>query len=234
VFFMVFNYLFAIATVLVTPLVLASHTAAVLGVVSAVGGIGGVAGVGVMALWGGTHRRAVGMVGFTCGVGAAIVLVGVGAHPAFVAAGLFGLWASLMILNSHWMALIQSKVGMELQGRVLATNQMLAMSMMPLGFLTAGPLADDVFEPLLRPGGPLAGTVARYWASAPAAASAYCSVASGPCSSSGVSSAWPTARSASSRTCCPTRYRTPKSPIRTPCKPPPTGACTAADLSRPH
>jgi hypothetical protein len=57
------------------------------------------------------------------------------------------------------MALIQSKVGMELQGRVLATNQMLAMSMMPLGFLTAGPLADDVFEPLLRPGGPLAGTV---------------------------------------------------------------------------
>jgi hypothetical protein len=65
----------------------------------------------------------------------------------------------MMILNSHWMALIQTKVGMELQGRVLATNQMLAMSMMPLGFLTAGPLSDHVFEPLMRPGGALADSV---------------------------------------------------------------------------
>ena len=159
VFFVVFNYLFAVATVLVTPLVLARHSAAVLGVVSAVGGIGGVVGVLAMALWGGTDRRAVGMVGFTSVVGASAVVMGLGAHPAFAAAGLFGLWASLMILNSHWMALIQSKVGMELQGRVLATNQMLAMSMMPLGFLTAGPLADSVFEPLLRDGGALTGTV---------------------------------------------------------------------------
>ncbi|HEY0636444.1 MAG TPA: MFS transporter, partial [Pseudonocardiaceae bacterium] len=159
VFFVVFNYLFAFATVLVTPLVLARHSAAVLGVVSAVGGVGGVVGVLAMALWGGTHRRAIGMVGFTSVVGLATVVMGLGAHPAFAAAGLFGLWAALMILNSHWMALIQTKVGMELQGRVLATNQMLAMSMMPLGFLSAGPLADAVFEPWMRADGPLAGTV---------------------------------------------------------------------------
>ncbi|MFD0345684.1 hypothetical protein ACFQ0M_05555 [Kitasatospora aburaviensis] len=113
----------------------------------------------VMALWGGTRRRAVGMIGFTSVVGLAAVVAGSRPQAALTACGLFVLWAALMILNSHWMALIQTKVGMELQGRVLATNQMLAMSMMPLGFLTAGPLSDHVFEPLMRPGGALADSV---------------------------------------------------------------------------
>ncbi|MFE5330744.1 amino acid adenylation domain-containing protein [Embleya sp. NPDC056575] len=159
VFFVVFNYLFAVATVLVTPMVLADGSAVTLGVVTAVGGIGAVLGALVMALWGGTARRATGMIGFTSVVGVAAVFAGSRPEPVFVAVGLFVLWAALMILNSHWMALIQTKVGMELQGRVLATNQMLAMSMMPLGFLTAGPLADRVFEPLLRSDGALAGSL---------------------------------------------------------------------------
>jgi hypothetical protein len=156
VFFAVFNYLFAVATVLVTPMVLASGSAVQLGAVTALGGLGAMAGALVMALWGGTRRRTVGMIGFTSVVGVAAVVAGSRPQPAVVAGGLFLLWAALMILNSHWMALIQTKVGMELQGRVLATNQMLAMSMMPLGFLTAGPLSDRVFEPLMRPGGALA------------------------------------------------------------------------------
>lgn len=159
VFFVVFNYLFAVATVLVTPMVLADGTSVELGVITAVGGVGAMAGGLVMALWGGTRRRAVGMVGFTSVVGLAAVVAGSGPHTALTAAGMFVLWGALIILNAHWMALIQTKVGMELQGRVLATNQMLAMSMMPLGFLTAGPLSDHVFAPLLRPGGALADSV---------------------------------------------------------------------------
>jgi len=38
---------------------------------------------------------------------------------------------------------------------------MVAMSTLPLSYLVAGPLADRVFEPLLMPGGPLAGSVGR-------------------------------------------------------------------------
>ncbi|MBP0450448.1 MFS transporter, partial [Kitasatospora sp. RG8] len=159
VFFVVFNYLFAVATVLVTPMVLAGGSAVQLGVITAVGGVGAMTGALVMALWGGTRRRATGMIGFTSVVGLAAIVTGSRPQAALTACGLFVLWAALMILNSHWMALIQTKVGMELQGRVLATNQMLAMSMMPLGFLTAGPLSDHVFEPLMRPGGALADSV---------------------------------------------------------------------------
>jgi Flp pilus assembly protein TadB len=36
------------------------------------------------------------------------------------------------------------------------------MGMMPVAFAVGGPLADHVFEPLLVPGGALAGTVGRW------------------------------------------------------------------------
>jgi hypothetical protein len=63
------------------------------------------------------------------------------------------------LVNAHWQALIQTKVGLELQGRVLSTNQMLAGSMMPLGFVLAGWWADKMCEPLMAAGGGLAGSV---------------------------------------------------------------------------
>jgi hypothetical protein len=60
-------------------------------------------------------------------------------------------------INAHWMSIVQAKVGLELQGRVIATTLMLSWAMVPAGFLSAGPLAEDVFEPLMAEGGRLAG-----------------------------------------------------------------------------
>jgi hypothetical protein len=58
-----------------------------------------------------------------------------------VATGLFLWWAATSILNAHWLAILQVKVGLELLGRVLSVNQMLATAMMPVGFVTAPWLA---------------------------------------------------------------------------------------------
>jgi hypothetical protein len=57
------------------------------------------------------------------------------------------------MINSHWQALIQTKVGLELQGRVLATNQMIAMSSMPIGYFLSGVLADSIFEGAMNKSG---------------------------------------------------------------------------------
>jgi hypothetical protein len=65
---------------------------------------------------------------------------------------MFGFWATLAVSNACYTVLIQVKVPHHLHGRVFAINQMVAFSTMPLGFLIAGPLADNVFEPLLGPG----------------------------------------------------------------------------------
>jgi hypothetical protein len=52
-----------------------------------------------------------------------------------------------------------SKVEPDIQGRVFAVRSMLAHAITPFAYLIAGPLADNVFGPLLSEGGALAGTV---------------------------------------------------------------------------
>ena len=139
VFFVVTNLLLAVPLVLAAPVALSIGTAALLGLVTAAGGLGAAVGSVTMTVWGGTRRRVVGMVGFTAGLGAGGVLMGV-AGGWWLGAGLFVLWFSLTVLNAHWLALIQRKVGWELQGRVIAANQMLATAAMPVGFLLCAPL----------------------------------------------------------------------------------------------
>ncbi|WP_051864468.1 non-ribosomal peptide synthetase/MFS transporter [Streptosporangium roseum] len=158
-FFVVMNYLNMLALAVTVPAVLSFGDVAGVGTVTAMQGVGAVLGSLVMVFWGGTERRAIGMVGFVIGFGAGVLLVGLRPSLALAAFGGLMSWVFLTVLNAHWLALIQLKVGLELQGRVLATNQMLAVSMTPLAFLTAPALADDVFGPLLVPGGALADTL---------------------------------------------------------------------------
>ncbi|RMI37073.1 non-ribosomal peptide synthetase/MFS transporter, partial [Actinomadura harenae] len=160
-FFAVVNYFTALMWVAVPPLVLSIGSPAALGAVTAAGGLGAAAGAAAVVMWGGTRRRAIGMVGFVIGSGAGVILMGLWPSVALVAVGLAVRLACMSVGNAHWMSIIQTKVGHELQGRVLAANMMLATLMQPLGFLTAGPLAEHVFQPLVSGSGPLAGSVGR-------------------------------------------------------------------------
>ncbi|GAA3578960.1 hypothetical protein GCM10022419_070500 [Nonomuraea rosea] len=157
-FFVVENYLGMLALAVTVPTLASFGDVAAVGTVTAAQGLGAVLGALVMVFWGGTERRALGMVGFVSGFGFGILLIGLRPSVALAAAGGLLSWMFLSILNAHWLSIIQLKVGLELQGRVLATNQMLAVSMTPLAFLTAPPLSD-LFGPLLEPGGALDGTV---------------------------------------------------------------------------
>ncbi|MCX4580496.1 amino acid adenylation domain-containing protein [Streptomyces sp. NBC_01571] len=149
VFFVVVNYITATTTVLTAPLVLSTANAGVLGLVIAAGALGAVAGGLAMAFWGGTRRRADGMIGMTIGMGLATVLIGLRPTPLLMGVGLFLWWVCNAILNAHWLAILQAKVGLDLQGRVVATNQMLATGMMPLGFLLTPLLYNHVFGPMV-------------------------------------------------------------------------------------
>ncbi|NUW45757.1 non-ribosomal peptide synthetase/MFS transporter [Nonomuraea rhodomycinica] len=157
-FFVVENYLGMLALAVTVPTVESFGDVAGVGVVTAAQGLGAVLGTLVMVFWGGTERRAIGMVGLVSGFGLGIVLIGLRPSVALAAVGGLLSWLFLSILNAHWLSLIQLKVGLELQGRVLATNQMLAVSMTPLAFLSA-PALSGLFGPLLDPGGALDGTV---------------------------------------------------------------------------
>lgn len=70
-----------------------------------------------------------------------------------------GLLFTMPIINGSSQAIWQSKVPPDLQGRVFSVRRMIAWSTLPLAYMIAGPLADNVFKPLLAEGGALAGSV---------------------------------------------------------------------------
>jgi hypothetical protein len=60
------------------------------------------------------------------------------------------------LASGNSQVIFQSKVARDVQGRVFSVRSAISQSMMPIAFLTAGPLADHFFEPLMREGGALA------------------------------------------------------------------------------
>ena len=153
------NYFVGLIESLITPLVLVSGNPESLGFVMASNGAGILVGSALMSLWGGTQRRIDGILACTLLCGFCIALAGAYPSVSSQASGMFGFGFALALVNAHWISTVQTKVGMELQGRVMATNFMLMEAMVPLGYLSAGPLADRVFEPLMAKGGAGAGVL---------------------------------------------------------------------------
>jgi len=50
--------------------------------------------------------------------------------------------ACAALANAHWLALVQLKVPVPMQGRVISSCLMSARAMMPLAYLAAGPLVS--------------------------------------------------------------------------------------------
>jgi MFS transporter, DHA3 family, macrolide efflux protein len=160
-FFAVNNIVASIASVLITPLVLSFTTPKVLGSVLAAASTGLVVGGLAMTITGGPRPRINGVLGFNLLSGLALAVVGLRPNPVLIAAGLFVIMFSAPLVTGSSQAIWQVKVPTDVQGRVFAVRRLIAQFTVPLGFLSAGPLADYVFKPLLLPGGPLAGSVGR-------------------------------------------------------------------------
>jgi MFS transporter, DHA3 family, macrolide efflux protein len=151
----------AIVQALITPMILDFSTPKMLGAVLSVSCLGWLAGGIAMSAWGGPRRRAAGVIGFGVTFGLGMVASGLRASTALIAASLFLSLFSVPCINASSQAIWQAKVAAAIQGRVFAVRQMIAWSTTPIGYLLAGPLADRVFKPLLRPGGRLVPMLGR-------------------------------------------------------------------------
>lgn len=151
------NFLLNVVGVLTTPMVLAAYSAAVLGSIQTAMGVGMLGGGLVLSAWGGPKtRRIPKVIGFITLAVLGLVVAGLRSSPFFTAAGLFILLFFIPLASGTSMAVWQAKVPPEMQGRVFSVRALLSQSMMPLAYLISGPLADYVFEPLMRDGGLLA------------------------------------------------------------------------------
>ncbi|MDF5754047.1 non-ribosomal peptide synthetase/MFS transporter [Spongiactinospora sp. TRM90649] len=159
-FFALFNLLLSPLFLLLTPLVLAFATLQDVGRVSFAGGLGALLGGLTVAVWGGPRRmRMRGML--LAGLALAVFCLATGVVDSLIviAVGAFGMSYWLAVLNGVYATLLQVKVPQRFHGRVMAINQMIAWSTLPVGFGLVAPYGTALFEPLLAPGGPLADTV---------------------------------------------------------------------------
>jgi MFS transporter, DHA3 family, macrolide efflux protein len=160
-YFALVNFFMNLSMVLSGPLVLAFGSAVTLGAVQMASGVGMLVGSLVISAWGGPQRRVGGLLGFIAGAGASIVLIGLRPSGVLIGTGLFLFLFCIPMASGLSQAIFQSKVAPEVQGRVFATRGMISRSITPVAYLLAGPLADFVFEPLMRADG---GLLARTWA----------------------------------------------------------------------
>lgn len=155
------NFIIGLVSVLVVPMVLAFGSSVVLGTVLSLGGIGMLVGALLMSVVGGARRKVLTILSFIAVLGICIAAAGFRAAAAPIAIAGFGLFFSLSIINSTTPTIVQTKVAVDVQGRVFALLTMIAWAAYPLAYPLAGPIAEKIFEPLMAANGPLAGSVGQ-------------------------------------------------------------------------
>jgi MFS transporter, DHA3 family, macrolide efflux protein len=136
-----------------TPLLLArtGRNEVILGQVQAIGTLGGVFAGVLLAAWGGPRRKVemfvvglfvAGLLG-QCTIGVSRTMIG-------WSAGFFISTFAQPFINASGYTILQTKVPVEMQGRVIALTRFAAQAAVPLAVIASGPLADHVFEPAMR------------------------------------------------------------------------------------
>jgi predicted MFS family arabinose efflux permease len=159
--FMLGNFFSTVTFVLLAPMILSrtGNNELVYGSINSAGAVGGVVGGLLMSAWGGPKRLVHGVlagwvvVSLTDGI-----LMGLGRSlPVWIAASFLAALCNPVINGSN-QAIWQAKVAPDVQGRVFSIRRLIAWFVTPLATLVAGPLADFVLEPSMRPGGALTAT----------------------------------------------------------------------------
>ncbi|MFL5382379.1 MAG: MFS transporter [Longimicrobiaceae bacterium] len=157
-FFAVTNFWGGFVNPLLGPMVLSFARPEQLAGVQAAAGVGAILGGVAMGIWGGPKRRVAAVLGFAGVAGLCTAALGLRPSVPLIVGAVFVWAASSPLVTASSSAIWMSKTPQELLGRVFALRRMVTSSIMPLSVLVAGPLADRVFEPLLAPGGALAGS----------------------------------------------------------------------------
>ena len=160
IFFAVINFMLNFAAVLTSPMVLATFTPEILGTIMTVSGFGMLLGSVLLSTWGGPKKNKINfIIGLAVFTTLGLGLAGLRANPFIIGAGFFILMFFVPLISGTSQSIFQAKVPLDIQGRVFAMRSMISRSMMPLAFLSAGPLTDYIFEPLMAEGGALANSL---------------------------------------------------------------------------
>ena len=156
------NFLVGIVQVLVYPLILSFASPVQLGMIMSFGGVGMLIGSLLMSTWGSGRQKYINIfLGFMLLNGFSIVVAGLYPSVSQFTVAVFLFFLGVPFINASFQVIFQKKVAPDVQGRVFSLNNAVSSSCLPLAYVVAGPLADKVFEPLMRVNGPLAGSIGK-------------------------------------------------------------------------
>ncbi|MDE2718434.1 MAG: MFS transporter [Chloroflexota bacterium] len=147
---------------LATPLALSFSNETGAAVMMTSFGVGSLVSGALLAVWGGPKRRMDGILGAMALAGLGAVVVGLRENLPLTAAGVFIIGFGFVFAIGLNRVIWQAKAAPDVLGRVFSLRVMLGVCAMSLGVLTAGPLAEHVFGPLMAPGGSLADSVGSF------------------------------------------------------------------------
>lgn len=160
--FLVITYLTeGILQVVFWPLMLSLGSSQDLGIVLSIGGCGMLFGSVAVSTWGGPKRRVYGIFMFVCVQGFCLCMGGLQRSLIITGIGVFGYLFARPFVVSYNHTILQSKVPINLQGRVFALQRAFECASLIVTYLMAGPLVDGFFEPWMAENGLLANSVGQ-------------------------------------------------------------------------
>jgi MFS family permease len=156
VFSMTVGFQSGIIGALIQPLVLSFTSPQVLGSIFSIAGVAYLAASLLLSVWGGPRRRVSGLLWATLAFGLFLVAIGMRPLAWLIAVGVSGAHFCVPLMSGLNQAIWQQAVQEDLQGRVFALKEMGKRAALMLAYVVAGPLADNLFGPMLMPGGALA------------------------------------------------------------------------------
>lgn len=144
---------------LYSPMILSrsNNNSLVLGSLASAAGFGGVMGAVILSTWGGFRRKIKGVLFGMIGAGISKIVFGLGRTPWVWIPAQFCSSLNFPLNGSSDSAIWLTKVPPNVQGRVFAARSLLLQIASAIGYLIAGPLADNVFTPALQSDGILVG-----------------------------------------------------------------------------
>ncbi|AFY48011.1 arabinose efflux permease family protein [Nostoc sp. PCC 7524] len=144
---------------LYSPMILSrtDNNTVVLGSLASAAGFGGVTGAIIVSTWGGFRRKIKGVLWGMMGAGISKIVFGLGRTSWVWILAQFCSSLNFPLNGSSDNAIWLAKVSPDVQGRVFAARSLLLQIGSAVGYLIAGPLADQVFTPALQSGGVLVG-----------------------------------------------------------------------------
>lgn len=146
-----------ISNSLYSPMIMSrtNNNTLVLGSLASAAGFGGVIGAIFLSTWGGFRRKVKGVLLGMVGAGLSKIIFGLGRTPWIWIPAQFCSSLNFPLNGSSDNAIWLAKVPPSMQGRVFAARSLVLQIASALGYLIAGPFADQIFTPALQSGGVL-------------------------------------------------------------------------------